>query len=128
VWSFDGHRFRNRRSNPLDEVGAKLGYGSSSCKEPAEEVGDWAGDTQGGEPKTPLEVWHNTVKVADWANPAGVKQTFGDASILESGRGVFNISGNRFRLVVRINYAYRVVYVRFVGTHQEYDYIDMETV
>jgi len=57
-----------------------------------------------------------------------VKQTFGDASILKSSRVVFDISGNKFRLVVRINYAYRIVYVRFVGTHEEYDNIDAETI
>jgi mRNA-degrading endonuclease HigB of HigAB toxin-antitoxin module len=55
------------------------------------------------------------------------KQTFGDASILKNSRVVFNISGNKIRLVVRINYPYRIVYVRFVGTHEEYDNIDAET-
>jgi mRNA interferase HigB len=73
-------------------------------------------------------VWHSTVKAADWAIPADVKQTFGDASILKNGRVIFNVSGNKFRLVARINYAYRIVYVRFVGTHEEYDSIDVETI
>jgi mRNA interferase HigB len=64
---------------------------------------------------------------ADWARPTDVTRQFGGASILKAGRAVFNIAGNRYRLVVRINYPYRVVYVRFVGTHAEYDQIDAET-
>ena len=53
-----------------------------------------------------------------------LKAHFGDASILKGGRGVFNIGGNKNRLVVKINYPYRVLYVRFVGTHAQYDDID----
>jgi mRNA interferase HigB len=49
-------------------------------------------------------------------------------SVLQGSRAVFNIAGNQYRLVVKINYAYRVVYIRFVGTHQEYDQIDVHTV
>ncbi len=64
----------------------------------------------------------------DGASPADVKATYGDASILKESRVVFNIAGNKFRLVARINYPYRVVYVRFVGTHEEYDAIDAETI
>ena len=60
------------------------------------------------------------------ANPAQVKEQYATASILKNGRVVFNIGGNKYRLVVRINYAYRVVYVRFAGTHSEYDQIDAE--
>jgi mRNA interferase HigB len=88
----------------------------------------WETHPRGAEAKTQLQVWHSTVKAANWANPADVKQTFGDASILKNSRVVFNISGNKFRLVVRINYAYRIVYVRFVGTHEEYENIDTETI
>jgi mRNA interferase HigB len=83
---------------------------------------------RGAEARIPLEVWHSTVRIADWATPADVKQTFGDASILKNSRVVFNIGGNKFRLVVRINYPYRVVYIRFVGTHEEYDETDAETI
>jgi mRNA interferase HigB len=88
----------------------------------------WETHPRGSEAKTQLQVWHSTVKAADWTTPADIKQTFGDASILKNSRVVFNISGNKFRLVVRINYAYRIVYVRFVGTHEEYDNIDAETI
>lgn len=76
----------------------------------------------------PLQVWYSTVEDADWATPADVKGTYRDASILKNSRVVFNIAGNKFRLVVRINYPYRVVYVRFIGTHEEYDAINVETI
>lgn len=88
----------------------------------------WETHPRGAEAKTPLEVWHSMVEAADWATPAEVKATYGDASILKNSRVVFNIAGNKFRLVARINYPYRVVYVRFVGTHDEYDKIDAEAV
>jgi len=75
-----------------------------------------------------LRDWHATVVKADWATPADVKASYGDASVLKGGRVVFNLCGNRYRLVARINFPYRVVYVRFVGTHEAYDRIDAETV
>ena len=60
--------------------------------------------------------------------PSDVRRDFGSASILRDGRAVFNIAGNRYRLVVWINYPYRVVYVRFIGTHSQYDRIDAQTI
>ena len=65
---------------------------------------------------------------ADWESPADVKRDFGAASILKDGRVVFNIAGNKYRLVVWINYPYRVVYVRFLGTHAQYDEIDAQAI
>ena len=65
---------------------------------------------------------------ADWASPAAVKVDFRSASILKDGRVVFNIAGNKYRLVVWINYAYKVVYIRFLGTHAQYDTIDAQTI
>ena len=88
----------------------------------------WESHPRGSRAKVPLQVWYNSVEDADWATPADVKNSHGDASILKNGRVVFNIAGNKFRLVVRINYPYRVVYIRFVGTHGEYDVINAETV
>ena len=64
----------------------------------------------------------------DWASPAEVKREFGTASILKDGRVVFNLAGNKYRLVVWVNYPYRVVYVRFIGTHSQYDRIDAQTI
>jgi mRNA interferase HigB len=76
----------------------------------------------------PLLAWYREVKVEDWDTPAKVKAKYGNASILGNNRVVFNIKGNSYRLVVRINYPYRVVYIRFVGTHTDYDTINAEEV
>jgi len=76
----------------------------------------------------PLMAWFRQVKQADWARPADVKKDVRNASILRDGRVVFNVAGNKYRVVVWINYPYRVVYIRFVGTHRQYDVIDAQTV
>ncbi len=78
--------------------------------------------------KVSLLAWFRQVKQEDWDTPAKVKERYGSASIVGSNRAVFNIKGNDYRLVVRINYKRRVVYVRFVGTHAEYDAIDIKEV
>ena len=57
-----------------------------------------------------------------------MKAQFGNASILQDGRVVFNIGGNKYRIVAWINYPYRVVYIRFIGTHKQYDAIDAQTI
>lgn len=75
-----------------------------------------------------LKSWYAVAKKADWKSPAEVKQTYGNASILKEGRVVFNIAGNKYRLIVWINYPYRVVYVRCVGTHRKYDNIDAQKI
>jgi len=80
------------------------------------------------EAKSELEAWYAEVKAANWASPVDVKAKYGSASILKGGRVVFNICGNRYRLVVKINYTYRTIYIRFLGTHREYDKINAETV
>ncbi|WP_031387788.1 type II toxin-antitoxin system HigB family toxin [Desulfonatronum thiodismutans] len=78
--------------------------------------------------KEPILAWYRQISKADWASPAELKADFGSASILRDGRVVFNIAGNKYRLVTWINYPYRVVYVRFIGTHAEYDAIDAQTI
>ena len=65
---------------------------------------------------------------ADWASPAAVKAVFGTASMVANNRVVFNICGNKYRLVVRINYPYRVIYIRFIRTHAQYDRINVEEI
>jgi mRNA interferase HigB len=62
--------------------------------------------------------WFRQVRSADWATPADVKRAVRSVSILRDGRAVFNIAGNKYRIVVWINYPYRVVYIRFIGTHR----------
>ena len=76
----------------------------------------------------PLKAWFREVTHADWATPADVKAAYRSASIVGKSRVVFNIAGNKYRLVVRVNYDYRIVYVRFVATHRQYDAIDVEEV
>ena len=71
-----------------------------------------------------LRAWHAEAKSADWASPADVKAQFRSSSILQGGRVVFNIAGNKFRLVVAILYNTRIVLIRFVGTHDQYNKID----
>jgi mRNA interferase HigB len=76
----------------------------------------------------PLRAWIGVVRRADWSKPTELKADFNTADILRDGRVVFDIGGNKYRLVAWINYPYRVLYVRFVGTHREYDRIDARTV
>lgn len=78
--------------------------------------------------KSELEAWHAEAKAADWATPAEVKAKYGNASILKDGRVVFNICGNKHRLVVWINYDYHTIYIRFLGTHDEYNEINAQDV
>lgn len=76
----------------------------------------------------PLRAWYHDVRNADWSSPADVKRVYANASIVGENRIVFNIGGNKYRLVVAVNYRYRLCYVRFIGTHKAYDRIDVATV
>ena len=78
--------------------------------------------------KAQLEAWYEEVVKANWATPQELKAQFSHASILKNNRVVFNIKGNNYRLVVKINYPYHIIYVRFIGTHSQYDEIDVETI
>ena len=78
------------------------------------------------EAKGELDAWFHEAEAATWANPAEIKAQYANASILKKSRVVFNLCGNKFRLVVRINYPYSIAYVRFAGTHREYDRINAE--
>ena len=75
-----------------------------------------------------LKAWFSIAKRADWATPQDIKNQFGSASIIGGQRVVFNIAGNKYRLVVKFNYPYRIGYIRFIGTHRQYDMIDTETI
>ena len=76
----------------------------------------------------PMRQWYDDARRADWKTPHELKTSYATASIVSSDRVVFNIKGNSYRLVVRINYHYRVIYIRFVGTHAEYDQINAKKV
>lgn len=76
----------------------------------------------------PLKAWHQNAEAADWPTPGDVKDDYANASILGDNRVCFNIAGNKYRLIVHINYPYRIVLIKFIGTHAEYDEIDAETV
>ena len=71
-----------------------------------------------------LKAWYNEAEQAAWKSPNDIKKDYPSASILEDNRMVFNIKGNNYRLIVRINYNYGVVWIRFIGTHAEYDKVD----
>lgn len=76
----------------------------------------------------PLLSWHQQVRHSDWKSPADVKADYRTASVLRDGRVVFNIAGNKYRLVVWINFPYQVVFMRFIGTHREYGKIDAQNI
>ncbi len=77
----------------------------------------------------PLRAWHATVIRSEWAGPADVKREFGTTvDFIRDNRLIFDIAGNKFRLIVHVAYAYKRVLIKFVGTHAEYDRIDPETV
>jgi len=72
----------------------------------------------------PLRAWFKFASAADWTSPAAVQRDYVNASILEDNRVCFNIGGNKYRLIVKIKYEYRIIYIRFIGTHSEYDKVD----
>jgi len=75
-----------------------------------------------------LKTWYDTVRSSVWETPNDVKKTYANASILKNGRIVFNIKGNSYRLVVKVNYEKQWVFIKFIGTHLEYDKIDADTI
>ena len=75
-----------------------------------------------------LKTWHDTVINADWRNSADVKQTYSTASILKNNRIAFNIRGNSYRLIAKFNFEKRWIFIRFIGTHIEYDKINANTI
>lgn len=76
----------------------------------------------------PLRAWVHVVKAAEWSKPTDVKAMFRSADILGGGRAVFDIGGNKYRLVTAIHYRGKRIYVRFIGTHRDYDEIDANAV
>jgi len=71
-----------------------------------------------------LKSWYQETSAAQWKGPNEIKRNYPSASFLQDNRVVFNIKGNRYRLIIRINYAYQIVWIRFIGSHAQYDRID----
>ena len=76
----------------------------------------------------PLMEWNDIVAEADWANINDVKNTFNSADYVGNERFVFNIKGNHYRLVAAVVFRIRTVYIKFIGTHAEYDKINVKTI
>jgi mRNA interferase HigB len=75
-----------------------------------------------------LKAWYTDAKTAQWTKPTDITEVYASASILRHNRTVFNVRGNKYRLVVAINYQHQIIYIRFIGTHQEYSRIDATTI
>lgn len=75
-----------------------------------------------------LRAWYHEAKTAEWKNSNELKKQYKNASIVGEGRVVFNIKGNDYRLVVAIDYELQVIFIRFIGTHKQYDKIDVKAI
>ena len=75
-----------------------------------------------------LKSWYREVEKSRWKNTNDIKRMYSSASILNDNRVVFNVKGNKYRLIVKINFSYQMVWIRFIGTHKEYDTIDAATI
>ena len=75
-----------------------------------------------------LRAWYHDAKVAEWKSPNELKFQFTNASIDGEGRAVFNIKGNTYRLVVAIDYEFQIIFIRFIGTHEQYDKINAKII
>jgi len=80
------------------------------------------------EAQSSLESWHADVKQNSWKTSNDIKSVYRNASFLKNNRVVFNIKGNKYRLIVMVQYRFQIVYIRFIGTHDEYDQIDAASV
>ena len=76
----------------------------------------------------PLKAWYDEARKANWQTPNEIKAQYKSASILKDSRVVFNIHGNKYRIIVKINYDFAAIYIRFVGTHKQYDKINANEV
>jgi mRNA interferase HigB len=75
-----------------------------------------------------LKTWYDTVMSSVWKTPNDIKKTYANASILKDSRIVFNIKGNDYRLIVKFNFDKQWAFIKFIGTHKEYDKIDANTI
>lgn len=85
----------------------------------------WAGHADA---EQPLKAWFHEAKIADWKSYTDIKDRYRSADLLPGHRVVFNLKGNTYRLIVRIHFNTRIVFIRFIGTHAAYDKVDARTV
>jgi len=78
--------------------------------------------------KEQLKCWYSEAEKAEWQSPDDIRKDYPSASILKSKRVIFNIKGNSYRLIVRVNYNYGLVWIRFIGTHEEYNSINAKEI
>ena len=76
----------------------------------------------------PLKAWFAEAQAAEWNAPQAIKDQYRSASFVGDNRVIFNIGGNKYRLIVHVNYDFGIVYIKFIGTHSDYDRIDPETI
>ena len=76
----------------------------------------------------PLKAWHTKTKLAEWRTSSDIKADYRNASFVANNRVIFNIKGNTYRLVAAVNYDFAIIYIRFVGSHKEYDKIDATSI
>ncbi len=75
-----------------------------------------------------MKAWYQETSKAEWTNPNNLKAEYPSASFLANNRVVFNIKGNHYRLIVKINYDYQIIWIRFIGSHAAYDKINAKTI
>ena len=73
-----------------------------------------------------LKSWYHEIKKANWKNPNELKNQFSNASVIGSGLIVFNIKGNKYRLVVSVDFNFKIIFIKFIGTHKEYDKLNLK--
>jgi len=78
--------------------------------------------------EAPLSAWYAVVRAAEWKTPQDIRAQFNSADFVADNRVIFDVGGNKYRVVVRVSYTFKQVLVKFVGTHKEYDKIDPATV
>lgn len=84
--------------------------------------------TKHADAETPLLTWYQTAMKRNWTSPADVKKDYSTADIISDNRMIFNIKGNKYRLIVKFNFNMQWGWIKFVGTHAEYDKIDANTI
>lgn len=88
----------------------------------------WQSSPQYADAKRALEAWHAEALKATWRTPQDIKDQFRSASILKNNRVIFNIGGNKYRLVTAIDYIRQTIFIKFIGTHKQYDKINLEVI